>query len=623
MPRGVVSGVFGARCQVLEAGAHGVGEREIPCFLRGRFKQVGEACPIVVGDDVEYRMVDPQQGVIEQVRERRSELRRYGGERQRRRKQGGSQVMLANADQAVFVAAAREPGIDFLLIDRALATARACGLSPALCINKMDLADPEAIRRIVAPYERMGMPVVYASAAQGDGLEELQRLLAGKISIFWGGSGVGKSSLIRALTGREIQVGVWNPENPRGPHTTANARLYPLPDGGILADTPGFDMLLLAPEIEVTPPEEALLPEAAPLAVQCRFPNCTHRGEAGCAVQAAVLSGAMDAGRYSRFLTLAGPAVEVDAEGKPSEVVSVGGELFRRLVEDDREQFIETWNGLGKTAWCYFWPFVRGYGIDGEREVVWKEIEDALCAFVRLTGRGQDQLQMLFPPLGADQGAAMHECIRLLRRLNPEGRAKVMWVDEEDAPALRSLRGIRLRTKNDEYWYRPAELLALEGPRFGRLRRELRRLHRDHTVTARPYQIEDLPACLAVLRHWNETQGQHYPAVLDSAYAETALRTFEDYSWEDLTGVVAEVDGEIRAFAFGGRHSARLGHAYLLKADLQLPNLSAYTFLELLRQMSDYEWVNSGGDLRQTGLARWKQRLHPGQQRPVFQAVVR
>src|SRR5688500_7748505 len=131
MPRGVVSGVFGARCQVLEAGVHGVGDREVPCFLRGRFKQVGEACPIVVGDDVEYRMVDPKQGVIEQVRERRSELRRYGGERQRRRKQGGSQVMLANADQAVYVAAAREPGIDFLLIDRALATARACGLSPA------------------------------------------------------------------------------------------------------------------------------------------------------------------------------------------------------------------------------------------------------------------------------------------------------------------------------------------------------------------------------------------------------------------------------------------------------------------------------------------------------------
>src|SRR5207244_8198180 len=139
-------------------------------------------------------------------------------------------------------------------------------------------------------------------------------------------------------------------------------------------------------------------------------------------------------------------------------------------------------------------------------------------------GRGQEQLQMLFPPLGADMGTAMHECVRLLRRINPEGRAKVMWVDEEDARALRSLRSVRLRTKNDEYWYRPAELLALEGPRFARLRRELRHLQKRHAVSARPYQIEDLEPCLAILRRWNETQGRRYPSVLDAAYADTTLR---------------------------------------------------------------------------------------------------
>jgi hypothetical protein len=126
-----------------------------------------------------------------------------------------------------------------------------------------------------------------------------------------------------------------------------------------------------------------------------------------------------------------------------------------------------------------------------------------------------------------------------------------------------------------------------------------------------------------LLRRWNETQGRRYPALLDTAYADTTLRRFEEFSWEDLTGIVAEVDGAIHGFAFGGRLSGQLGHAFLLKADNEVPNLSAYTFIELLRAMSDYEWVNSGGDLRQTGLARWKERLRPGKQPAVFQAVVR
>ncbi len=326
MPVGIVSVVYGARCEVLEDGA------SLPCLLRGRLKH--EAARLVVGDRVEYRRVDECTGVVERILERRNQLSRSGRERKRRRVEGGGgqeQVVLANPDQVVFVAAARDPGIHFELMDRALALARGVPLPAAICINKMDLAPATEIRRLMQPYERMGIPVLYASAEAELGLETLREHLRGKLSFFWGGSGVGKSSLIRALTGAEVKVGRWRTDNPRGPHTTNVTRLYPLPGGGLIADTPGFDWLELDTLDTQSDRLSTLLPEAVPFAAQCRFPGCTHCGEAGCAVMEAVLSGEVDRGRYARFR--AEEAELRPAPRMPVELHSTGEELFFRSHE--------------------------------------------------------------------------------------------------------------------------------------------------------------------------------------------------------------------------------------------------------------------------------------------------
>jgi ribosome biogenesis GTPase len=235
---------------------------------------------------VEYQPLESDRGVVERVHPRRTELRRSTRERLRRkgdrRATRQEQVVLANADQVVIVAAAREPGIDLATIDRALALARTSGLAPAICINKIDLADRPAIERLMAPYLRAGVPVIYVSASTGSGLDHLRSLLApasphpftpsslhpptpsaaARVSLLWGGSGVGKSTLTRALTGAAVKVGVWNARNPRGPHTTSDARLYVLPGGGFLADTPGFDWLHLDTLVEEAHPQEVLLPES-------------------------------------------------------------------------------------------------------------------------------------------------------------------------------------------------------------------------------------------------------------------------------------------------------------------------------------------------------------------------
>lgn len=325
MPVGIVSVVYGARCEVLEDGA------SLPCLLRGRLKH--EAARLVVGDRVEYQRIDDRTGVVERILERRNQLSRSGRERKRRRVEGGGQeqVVLANPDQVVFVAAARDPGIHFELMDRALALARGVPLPAAICINKMDLASAAEIRRLMQPYERMGIPVLYASAEEGDGLEALHDHLRGKLSFFWGGSGVGKSSLIRALTGAEVKVGHWRTDNPRGPHTTNVTRLYPLPDGGLIADTPGFDWLELDTLDTVPDRLATLLPEAVPFAARCRFPGCTHCGEAGCAVMEAVLVDRVDRGRYARFR--AEEAEVRPAPRMPVELHSTGEELFFRSHE--------------------------------------------------------------------------------------------------------------------------------------------------------------------------------------------------------------------------------------------------------------------------------------------------
>lgn len=326
MPIGIVSVVFGARCEVLDDGV------SVPCLLRGRLKKAAET--LAVGDHVEYTRLDGNEGVVERLLPRRNELSRSNRERPRRR--GGAdsfrtQVVLANPDQVVFVAAARDPGINFALMDRALALARSSGLPSAICVNKMDLSPEDEVLRLMRPYEQMGVKVIYTSVEAKLGLEALEPLLKDKVSFFWGGSGVGKSSLIRTITGQETKIGMWRVDNPRGPHTTNVTRLYTLPYGGLIADTPGFDWLALDTVSTAADEVEVLLPEALTLAEGCRFPDCVHCGEPGCAVMGAVLDGRIDRGRYARFRTAV--AESSPRPRQPTELVASEERLFFKMRE--------------------------------------------------------------------------------------------------------------------------------------------------------------------------------------------------------------------------------------------------------------------------------------------------
>jgi len=280
----------------------------VQCRLRGRLLEDAQASAIAaIGDRVIFVLNEDGTGSIEAVEPRRSAVSR--AMRTAGARGAGSpereQVLIANADQALFVFAAAQPPPSPRMIDRFLVMGEKAGLDRlVLILNKIDLDADGRSRATMALYERIGYPVLATSAVTGEGLDALHDLLAGKISVFTGPSGVGKTSLLNQIEpglGRAVkQVSRYHQE---GQHTTRDSELVRLSFGGYLADTPGMRTLTIW---DVEPEElDAYFTEIAALAPRCRFAaDCAHRSEPGCAVRAGVQQGAVAASRYDSYLAL-------------------------------------------------------------------------------------------------------------------------------------------------------------------------------------------------------------------------------------------------------------------------------------------------------------------------------
>lgn len=280
----------------------------VQCRLRGRLMEDAQASAIAaIGDRVTFVLNEDGSGSIEAVEPRRSSVSR--AMRTAGARGAGSpereQVLIANADQALFVFAAAQPPPSPRMIDRFLVMGEKAGLDQlVLILNKIDLDVDGRARATMALYERIGYPVLATSAVTGEGLDALHDLLAGEISVFTGPSGVGKTSLLNQIEpglGRAVkQVSRYHQE---GQHTTRDSELVRLSFGGYLADTPGMRTLTIW---DVEPEElDAYFTEIAALAPRCRFAaDCAHRSEPGCAVRAGVDEGAVAASRYESYLAL-------------------------------------------------------------------------------------------------------------------------------------------------------------------------------------------------------------------------------------------------------------------------------------------------------------------------------
>lgn len=274
-----------------------------PSSLHHRVKYVDdidEVDPIAVGDNVLYIDAGDGTGVIHEVLPRRTHLsRRAAGDIPL------EQVMVANVDQAVIVFAAAKPEPKWNLLDRYLVTAESAGVPAVICMTKMDLADEQALLQELELYRPLGYRILLTSSSQNRGIDEAREILGGRISIFMGKSGVGKSSLLNAVQpGLGLRVSaVGKGEVGKGRHTTTHLEMFPLDTGGAVVDTPGMREFSLWNVNEDG--LAGLFPEMRPYLGRCQFrSSCSHDHEPGCAVRKAVTAGHIHPRRYQSYLKL-------------------------------------------------------------------------------------------------------------------------------------------------------------------------------------------------------------------------------------------------------------------------------------------------------------------------------
>lgn len=283
------------------------------CQLKGSLKQEKNKLKnlVAVGDFVLFEKKDNNTGSVCHVEERRSVLSR--ADNLLRRKE---QLIAVNIDQVIITCSVVFPAIKPPLVDRYIIAAQKGNMTPIIVINKIDLlredspnVDPitrdvetEIYTLFVKDYSALGIPVVSVSTHTGEGIDKLKKLMHGKTSVFSGQSGVGKSSLINAVTGSELKTGLVIGKTNKGSHTTSSTHLVPIEGDGFCIDTPGIKSFGVwdLDEKEL----QNYYPDFFPYAERCKFPNCNHKNEPDCAVIAAVEAGEISELRFGSYCAL-------------------------------------------------------------------------------------------------------------------------------------------------------------------------------------------------------------------------------------------------------------------------------------------------------------------------------
>lgn len=272
------------------------------CRIRGklRLKGVRSTNPVVVGDWVRFESDEQGGYVISSIEPRRNYIIRRASNLSKE-----SHIIASNIDQALLVVTLFSPETAMEFVDRFLVTCEAYKVPVTILLAKIDLArqHPEAVEEFYSIYEKAGYRIIEISATEGEGVDEVRELLHGKTTLLSGNSGVGKSTLVAAVEpGLDIKTGEISQSHHKGKHTTTFSTMYPLAEGGYIIDTPGIKGFGL---IDIDDAELAhYFPEMMRYLPDCRFYNCSHTHEPGCAVVEAVKRGEIAYPRYESYLKI-------------------------------------------------------------------------------------------------------------------------------------------------------------------------------------------------------------------------------------------------------------------------------------------------------------------------------